>query len=147
MTFPFLIHGEFKAQAAGSMSEQAALEKLAKAVKREGGSDIAINGNSLEFAGVTGQLSLTPLVNIERSTVTVSFESGFLCLRYTAAPEKWAAYVAVIAMLAGITGWMLSIFPIQFPSGAGLAMLILWVAYQPILRLRYESFLKRSLIP
>lgn len=147
MVFPFLIHGKVKAQAAGSMNAQAVLEKLAEAIKREGGSDIAINGNSLGFAGVTGQLSLTPLVNIERSTVTLSFESGILCLQYTAAPEKWTAYVAIIVMLAGVTGWVLSIFPVQFPAGAGLAMLILWVAYQPILRLRYESFLKRSIIP
>jgi hypothetical protein len=145
MTFPFLIHGEIKAVAAGQAGRQPTVQRLAEAVKREGGSAISISGDTLEFAGVTGQLSLSPLVNIERSTVTLSFEPDFLCVRYVARPERWLALVAVIVMVVGIIAWLLSIFPLQFPTGAGLAMLILWVAYLPILRLRYESFLKRSI--
>ncbi len=145
MTFPFLIRGEIKVSPAGHGSEQVVLEKLAEAVKREGASDIAINGDTLEFVGVTGQLSGSSLVNIDRSAVTVSFGPNFLCLRYVARPERWAAYVGVIVILIGIATWLISIFPLQLTAGFGLAMLIIWVAYLPILRRRYESFLRRSI--
>jgi len=145
MTFPFVIQGKVKSQVISSTNEQAVLEKLAEAIKREGGSDIAINGDALDFAGVTGQLSISPLVNIDRSSVTISREASFICLKYVAKPEKWAAYVAIIMMLVGVTAWLFSVFPLQFPAGAGLVMLIIWVAYVAILQLRYESFLRRSI--
>jgi len=145
MTFPFVIQGKVRSQATSSTNEQAVLEKLAGAVKREGGSDIAINGDTLEFAGVTGQLSISALVNIDRSSITITLEPSFICLRYTARPEKWAAYVAVIMMLVGTSAWLFSIFPLQFPAGAGLIMLIIWVAYVAILQFRYEAFLRRSI--
>jgi hypothetical protein len=145
MTFPFVIQGRVKSQATHSTNVQAVLEKLAEAVKREGGSEIAIIGDTLDFAGVSGQLSISPLANIDRSSVTISCEPGFICLRYVARPDKWAAYVAVIMMLVGMTAWLLAVFPLQFPAGAGLAMLIIWVAYIATLQLRYESFLRRSI--
>jgi hypothetical protein len=144
MTFPFLLHGRIEVDATGNTSKQAVLEKLAKAVKREGGSKLEINGDALEFAGVTGQLSGSSLVNIDRSTVTVSLELNYLCLRYVARPERWAAYVALMVILVGIVTWLLSLFPLQLTVGSGLAMLIIWLAYIPILRHRFESFLKRS---
>ena len=145
MAFPFLIHGRIKVNVTGHASEQALLEKLAEAVKKEGSSNIAINGDTLEFVGVTGQRSVSPLVNIDRSTVTMSFEPSFLCLKYVASPERWPAHVAVIMMLVGIVAWLFSIFPLQFPAGVGLVMLFIWMVYVPILRLRYESFLRRSI--
>jgi hypothetical protein len=145
MTFPLVIQGKVKSQAASSVNEQAVLEKLAEAIKREGGSDVAINGDTLDFTGVTGQLSISPLANVDRSSVTISREPSFICLKYVARPEKWAAYVAIIMIVVGMTAWLFSIFPLQFPAGAGLLMLIIWVAYVAILRLRYESFLRRSI--
>jgi hypothetical protein len=148
MTFPFLIHGEVKIPATAEHANgQEVLEKLARAVKSEGGTDIAISGDTLEFVGVTGQLSGSSLVNIDRSTVSVSFEPHLVCLSYVARPERWAAYVAVIVIFIGIATWLISIFPLQLTAGFGLAMLIIWVAYVPILRLRFESFLRRSVNP
>jgi hypothetical protein len=144
MAFPFLIHGKVQANATAHTSEQAVLEKLAKAIKREGGSNIVINGKTIEFVGVTGQGSVSPLVNIERSTITVNLEPSFVCLRYVARPERWPAYMAVIVILIGIVTWLISIFPLRLTAGFGLALLIIWVAYVPILRLRFESFLRRS---
>jgi hypothetical protein len=79
MTFPFVIQGRVKSQATHSTNVQAVLEKLAEAVKREGGSEIAIIGDTLDFAGVSGQLSISPLANIDRSSVTISCEPGFIC--------------------------------------------------------------------
>jgi hypothetical protein len=69
-TFPF-IQGKVMSPTS-STNEQAVLERLAEAIKREGGSDVAINGDNLEFAGVTGQLSMSPLANIDRSSVSLA---------------------------------------------------------------------------
>src|SRR5258708_12009378 len=146
MTFPFLIRGEIKVSPAGHGSEQVVLEKLAEAVKREGASDIAINGDTLEFVGVTGQLSGSSLVNIDRSAVTVSFGPNFLCLRYVARPERWAAYVGVIVILLGIATWLISILPLQLTSGFRLPLLTLSAPSLPLFPLRSTSLLRRSFI-
>jgi|SRR5689334_14003290 hypothetical protein len=145
MIFPFIFHGEIKIPAAEQLSAQAALEKLATAIKMEGGTDVAIEGDHLEFSGVTGQLSFSPLVNLDRSDITISYESNFLCLRYVARPERWGAYVAVIAMAVGVVAWLFSIFPLRFPAGFGLALLVIWGMYVLIVRLRYQAFLRRSI--
>jgi hypothetical protein len=71
VSFPFIIQGKVMSPTS-STNEQAVLERLAEAIKREGGSDVAINGDNLEFAGVTGQLSMSPLANIDRSSVSLA---------------------------------------------------------------------------
>lgn len=145
MTFPFIIRGEVKIDVARGDHGKAALENLAKSIKREGGTNITTNDNVLEFSGVTGQLSVSPIVNIVRGSVTMTFESGVLLLKYAVRPESWGAYVAVLMTAIGIVGWLFAIFPFPFPAGLGLVMLAIWVAYLPIIRIRYEAFLRRSI--
>jgi xanthine/uracil permease len=62
-----------------------------------------------------------------------------------ARPEKWAAFVAIIMMVVGMTAWLFSILPLQFLAGAGLLMLSIWVGYVALLKHRYEAFLRRSI--
>ena len=81
MTFPFVIQGKVKSQSTSSADEQAVLEKLAEAIKREGGSDVSIHGETLDFTGVVGQLSISPLANVDRSSITISREPSFICLK------------------------------------------------------------------
>lgn len=145
MTFPFTIKGEIKIEASGCDSGEAVLEKLAHSVKREGGTNIAINGDILEFAGLVGQLSMSPLVNIARASVIVGRDQSLVCLTYVMRPETWALGVGAITIAVGVVGWLFSIFPLGFPAGVGLATLIIWIAYVPIQRFRYESFLRRSI--
>ena len=145
MTFPLTIEGEIRIEASGYNSGEAVLEKLAQSVKREGGTNIAIKGDILEFSGLVGQRSMSPLVNITRALVIVSRDQSLVCLKYVMRPETWALGVGAITIAVGVVGWLLSIFPLGFPTGAGLAILIIWMAYVPILRFRYESFLRRSI--
>jgi hypothetical protein len=66
-------------------------------------------------------------------------------LKYEMRPEIWAACVGAIVIVVGIITWLLSIFPLQLTAGAGLTMIVIWVCYMPIVRFRYESFLRRSI--
>jgi hypothetical protein len=145
MRFPVVIQGEIKVETASYKCDKAVLEKLAQSVKREGGTNVAADGNVLSFSGITGQASVSPLVNIVQSSVTIASSEGLVRLIYVLRAETWGVVVAGIMIAVGAAGWLLSVLPLEFPAGPGLALLIIWVLYLPIVRFRYESFLRRSL--
>ena len=124
----------------------AIVERISQALQSEGGRNIAASGMVIEFDGLTGTLSASPLVNIEHGRLTIEDRPIRRRLAFCIEIENWlfvtSGILFIVAVAVTISGAGMFYFIVRL----GLFLFPFVCLYSLFLRYRFRRWLKAMLI-
>src|SRR5262245_60528427 len=105
MLFPFGFSGVVRMEV-GVNSIEALVRSLVGALMNEGGTEVEQGDGLIHFRGLTGTMSSSPLVNIERGTLNLGERTTPVEIAYDVEYERWMLLGLILFPLAGIGNWL-----------------------------------------
>jgi hypothetical protein len=109
MSFPFSFSGTINVPAQVAYRATVVSNFVVRALADAGAMDIDLQNDQIRFRGVTGKLTMGPLVNIERGYLMLRANRAAVDVEYDVAYERWVLFAgAALAPLFGIVAWSIT---------------------------------------
>lgn len=143
MPFPFSFTGVISGLDGASRDE--VYGKLRAALVAEGAADVRGGGDAIDFRGITGSLSLSPLTNVARGKIWIDDRGAAPTLTYMITIERWGFVGPLAAILASLILLAAGVPQFRVFAAFGAALVVAVCVNSLVIRVRFPHWLRKVL--
>ena len=121
------------------------IERVTRALRSERGRNITISQTHIEFDGLTGYTSTSPLTNIEHGEINFNDQSNPPSITYFIQLERWPFLVTGVLSIVTITATIFGLGDFKAFAAFGAVTFLMALANSFVVRHRFHRWLDAKL--